>query len=73
VEGQIQLHLRWEGLRMCPLCIGAATLIVSGGTSASALATVVVRRLGRKNAGERRAGRLFSSLRRRRNDGGVNG
>jgi len=33
---------------MCPLCIGTATLIVSGGTSAGGLATVVLMRLGRK-------------------------
>jgi len=33
---------------MCPLCIGTATLIVSGGTSAGGLTTVVLMRLGRK-------------------------
>ncbi len=37
---------------MCPLCIGTATLIVSGGASAGGLAAVVLKRLGRKQRQE---------------------
>jgi hypothetical protein len=34
---------------MCPLCIGTATLLVSGGTSAGGIAAVVLRHLGRQH------------------------
>ena len=35
---------------MCPLCIGTATLIVSGSTSAGGLAAAVLRRLAHTKA-----------------------
>ncbi len=34
---------------MCPLCIGTATLLVSGGTSAGGFAALLVRLRTRKN------------------------
>jgi hypothetical protein len=36
---------------MCPLCIGTATLVVSGTTSAGGLAALVLRHLRRKRPG----------------------
>ena len=62
---------------MCPLCIGTATLIVSGGASAGGLAAVVLKRLGRQSrevvcgpsTGEHRNSRTGFNLHRPSADG----
>jgi len=41
-------------MHMCPLCIGTATLIVSGSSTAAGLAAVVFRRLAHQRPDERR-------------------
>ena len=54
---------------MCPLCIGTAALIVSGGTCAGGLAAVVLSRLGRQplaeGSGAQRNDTAWFILRRR--------
>lgn len=49
---------------MCPLCIGTATLIASGGTTASGLAAIVFRHVRRSEGTRQRKWPAWFILRR---------